>query len=100
MVSGRGLSPAILGRRRPAEPLLPGGDPAQAGQAAQELRRAVEGGGERLRVLLCDLCANRRFVRAEARRTRRVSGVAVRRAPRTVVNGFADAVVRDWRDRY
>jgi len=35
---GRGLPPGILGRRRPAEPLLPGGDPAQAAEAAQELR--------------------------------------------------------------
>ena len=33
-----------IGRRRPAKSLLPRGDPAQAAETAQELRRAVEGG--------------------------------------------------------
>src|SRR5690606_12551833 len=43
LVAGRGLPPGILGRRRPAKSVLPGGDPAQAGQAAQELLRQGQG---------------------------------------------------------
>ena len=42
LVSGGGLSPAILGRRGAAEPLLPRGDPAEAAEAAQELPGAGE----------------------------------------------------------
>ena len=37
MVSGRGLSPGLLGRRGAAEPLLPRDHPAQAAEAAEEL---------------------------------------------------------------
>ena len=43
MVSGRGLSPGLLGGRGPAEPLLPRGHPAQAAEAAQELPAARQG---------------------------------------------------------
>ena len=42
MVSGRGLSPGLLERRGPAEPLLPRGHPAQAAEIAQELPGACQ----------------------------------------------------------
>src|SRR3546814_15781452 len=45
MVSGGGLPPGILGRRRPAKPLLPGGDPSQADEAQEELSEQGEGVG-------------------------------------------------------
>ena len=44
MVSGRGLPSGILGRRRPAQSLLPGDDPAQASEAAQEFPEQGETG--------------------------------------------------------
>ena len=45
LVSRGGLPSGLLGNLGPVEPLLHGGDPAEAAETAQELRRAVEGGG-------------------------------------------------------
>src|SRR5690349_9814578 len=45
MVSGRGLPPGLLGRRRPAQPLLPRGDPAEDPEAQEELPEPGEEGG-------------------------------------------------------
>ncbi|CAA9528731.1 MAG: Peptide-methionine (S)-S-oxide reductase MsrA, partial [uncultured Sphingosinicella sp.] len=47
LVSGRGLSPELLGGRRPAQSLLPVRHPAQAQEAAQKLRQPAEGSGHR-----------------------------------------------------
>src|SRR5204862_280982 len=44
-LAGGGLSSGLLGGRRPAQPLLPGGDPTQAAEIAQELRGTGQGGG-------------------------------------------------------
>src|SRR6478735_7161735 len=67
MVSGGGLSPGLLGRRRAEQCLLHRGDPAQVAEIAQELPGARQIGGScaglspsrvKTRLAAPEVCAN------------------------------------------